>query len=79
MIGENPKEALECDLKLEHAAVPDLKAGIAHCEQAGDYVSRDLLTDILESEEEHIDWIETQLDLIQRLGEQNYLQTKLGA
>jgi bacterioferritin len=79
LIGENPKEALECDLKLEHAAVPDLKAGIAHCEQAGDYVSRDLLTDILESEEEHIDWIETQLDLIQRLGEQNYLQTKLGA
>ncbi|MFY8133882.1 MAG: bacterioferritin [Aquimonas sp.] len=78
LIGENPKEALECDLKLEHAAVPDLKAGIAHCEQAGDYVSRDLLTDILESEEEHIDWIETQLDLIQRLGEQNYLQTKLG-
>lgn len=79
LIGENPKEALECDLKLEHAAVPDLKAGIAHCEQAGDYVSRDLLTDILESEEEHIDWIETQLDLIHRLGEQNYLQTKLGA
>lgn len=79
LIGENPKEALECDLKLEHAAVPDLKAGIAHCEQAGDYVSRDLLTDILGSEEEHIDWIETQLDLIQRLGEQNYLQTKLGA
>ncbi|MBE5316658.1 MAG: bacterioferritin [Xanthomonadales bacterium] len=79
LIGENPKEALECDLKLEHAAVPDLKAGIAHCEQAGDYVSRDLLTDILESEEEHIDWIETQLDLIHQLGEQNYLQTKLGA
>ncbi|MFN7783239.1 MAG: bacterioferritin [Lysobacterales bacterium] len=78
LIGENPKEALECDLKLEQAAVPDLKAGIAHCEQVGDYVSRDLLTDILESEEEHIDWIETQLDLIQRLGEQNYLQTKLG-
>lgn len=78
LIGENPKEVLECDLKLEQAAVPDLKAGIAHCEQVGDYVSRDLLTDILESEEEHIDWIETQLDLIQRLGEQNYLQTKLG-
>jgi bacterioferritin len=79
LIGETPKEALECDLKLEHAAVPDLKAGISHCEQVGDYVSRDLLTDILESEEEHIDWIETQLDLMQRLGEQNYLQTKLGS
>lgn len=78
LIGETPKEALECDLKLEQAGVPDLKAGIAHCEHVGDYVSRDLLTDILESEEEHIDWIETQLDLIQRVGEQNYLQTKLG-
>lgn len=78
LIGETPKEVLECDLKLEHAAVPDLKTGISYCEQVGDYVSRDLLTEILESEEEHIDWIETQLDLIQRLGEQNYLQTKLG-
>lgn len=78
LIGEGPKEVLECDLKLEQMAVPDLKAGIAHCEQVGDYVSRDLLQDILESEEEHIDWIETQLDLIGRLGLQNYLQTKIG-
>ncbi len=79
LIGESPKEALECDLKLEQAALPVLKAGISHCEQVGDYVSRDLLTDILESEEEHVDWLETQLALIERIGEANYLQTKLGS
>lgn len=79
LIGETPKEALECDLKLEQAALPVLKAGISHCEAVGDYVSRDLLTDILESEEEHVDWIETQLALIERIGEANYLQTKLGS
>ena len=79
LIGESPKEALECDLKLEYAAVPDLKAAIAYCEQAGDYVSRELFEDILESEEEHIDWIETQLDLIARLGLERYLQTKVGS
>jgi bacterioferritin len=76
-IGEGPRELLECDLALELEAVPDLKAAIAHCEGVADYVSRDLFADILESEEEHIDWIETQLGLIARLGEQNYLQTKL--
>jgi bacterioferritin len=76
-IGENPRELLECDLALEMEAVPDLKAAIAHCENVGDYVSRELFADILESEEEHIDWIETQLALIARLGEQNYLQTKI--
>jgi len=79
MIGENPREVLECDLKLEHAALPDLKAGIAHCEQVGDYVSRELFESILESEEEHIDWIETQLGLIDRIGLENYLQTKVGS
>ena len=78
-IGQSPKEALECDLKLENQAVPDLKAGIVDCEAAGDFVSRKLLADILESEEEHIDWLETQLALIERLGEQNYLQTKIGS
>jgi bacterioferritin len=78
MIGESPKEALECDLKLEYAAVPDLKTAIAHCEQVSDYVSRELFESILESEEEHIDWLETQLALIERLGLQNYLQTKIG-
>jgi bacterioferritin len=76
-IGETPREVLECDLQLELAAIPDLKAAIAHCEQVGDYVSRELFADILESEEEHIDWIETQLDLIGRLGEQAYLQSTL--
>ena len=76
-IGEGPRELLECDLALELEAVPDLKAAIAHCESVGDYVSRELFADILESEEEHIDWIETQLGLIARLGEQNYLQTKI--
>ena len=78
MIGESPKEALECDLKLEYAAVPDLKVAIAHCEEVKDYVSRELFEHILESEEDHIDWIETQLGLIERVGLQNYLQTKMG-
>ena len=78
-IGQSPREALECDLKLEHQALPDLKAGIVDCELAGDFVSRKLLTDILESEEEHVDWLETQLALMDRLGEQNYLQTKINS
>jgi bacterioferritin len=77
LIGEGPKEALACDLKLEMAAVPDLKAAIADCEQLGDYVSRDLFSDILESEEEHIDWLETQLGLVDQLGVVPYLQTKV--
>ena len=76
-IGETPRELLECDLALELDAVPLLRDAISHCEKVGDYVSRQLFADILDSEEEHIDWIETQLSLIQRLGEQNYLQTKL--
>jgi len=78
MIGETPREALACDLKLEMMAMPDLKAAIAHAESVGDYVSRELFESILESEEEHIDWIETQLALIERLGEGQYLQTKIG-
>lgn len=77
-IGEGPREVLECDLALELDAVPDLREGIAHCESVGDYISRDLLADILESEEEHIDWIETQLGLIARIGENNYLLTRTG-
>lgn len=76
-IGETPREVLECDLALECEALPLLREAIAHCEKVSDYVSRQLFADILDSEEEHIDWIETQLSLIQRLGEQNYLQTKL--
>jgi len=79
MIGEDVKETLECDLKLENVAHPDLKAAIAHCEKVGDYVSRELLEDILESEEEHIDFLETQLELIERVGLQNYQQSQMQA
>lgn len=75
MIGEDAPEALKCDLKLEMAAHPDLKAAIAHCESVGDYVSRELLEDIIESEEGHIDFLETQLELMQKVGVQNWLQT----
>ncbi|MGQ0799930.1 MAG: bacterioferritin [Pseudomarimonas sp.] len=78
MIGEHPREVMECDLKLEYAALPDLKNGIAHCEQVADYVTRELFESILESEEEHIDWIETQLSLMDRVGVENYLQSKMG-
>ncbi|HEX9206919.1 MAG TPA: bacterioferritin [Steroidobacteraceae bacterium] len=77
MIGENLRELLECDLRLEQTGHPDLKAAIAHCEQVGDYVSRELLEDILESEEEHIDFLETQLSLIDRVGLQNYAQSQM--
>ena len=77
MIGEDVQETLECDLKLENIAHPDLKAAIAHCEKVGDYVSRELLEDILESEEEHIDFLETQLELIGRVGLQNYQQSQM--
>lgn len=77
LIGENTKEMLECDLRLEQAGLPDLKAAIAYCESVGDYGSRDLLEEILESEEEHIDWLETQLDLIGKVGLENYLQSQM--
>ena len=77
MIGENVQEMLECDLKLEMAAHVDLKAAIVHCEKVEDFVSRELFVDILESEEEHIDWLETQLGLVEDLGVVPYLQTKI--
>jgi bacterioferritin len=77
MIGENVEECLKCDLKLELAARPDLQAAIAHCETVKDYVSRELFEDILESEEEHIDFLETQLELISRVGLQNYQQSQM--
>ena len=74
-VGENTEEMLKCDLKLEMQAHPDLKDAIAYCESVGDYVSRELFEEILESEEEHIDWLETQLDLIEKMGIQNYIQS----
>ncbi len=74
MIGEGVEELLKCDLKLEMDAVPVLRTAIAYCEQAADYITRELFEDILESEEEHIDYIETQLELITRMGLQNYVQ-----
>ncbi len=76
-IGEHVKEVMECDLQLEYKALPDLREAIAYCETVRDYVSRDLLNDILESEEEHIDWLETQLDLIDKVTIENYLQSKM--
>ena len=77
LIGENVQEALECDLKLELQAHPDLLKAISECESVGDYVSRELFTDILRSEEEHIDWLETQLDLIKRVGLETYCQSQM--
>ena len=68
MIGEDVKEILECDLKLENNAIPDLRDAIEHCEKVRDYVSRDLFQKILDNEEEHVDYLETQLDLIKRIG-----------
>ncbi|MGH8085359.1 MAG: bacterioferritin [Lysobacter sp.] len=76
-IGETPREVLNCDLALELEALPALREGIVHCEKVGDFTSRQLFADILDSEEEHIDWIETQLDLIERIGEQNYLARQI--
>ena len=78
LIGEDIQECLECDLKLEQLAHTDLKAAIADCESVQDYVSRELFESILESEEEHIDFLETQLDLIKRVGAQNYAQSQMG-
>ncbi|MGH8112075.1 MAG: bacterioferritin [Rhodanobacteraceae bacterium] len=77
LIGQSPQECIECDLKLERQALPDLKAGIAYAETAGDFVSRDLFSDIMGAEEDHIDWLETQLSLIGQVGLENYLQTHI--
>ena len=73
-IGENVEEMLKCDLQLEMKAIPDLREAIDYCEGVRDYVSRELFESILESEEEHVDWLETQLGLIEKMGLENYLQ-----
>ena len=76
-IGQNIKEILESDLKVENEACPALKEHIKLCEQEADYVTRDLFLDILRSEEEHVDWLETQLELLNKVGEQNFLQAQM--
>ncbi|MGY0634753.1 bacterioferritin [Luteimonas sp. A478] len=76
-IGEGPREILDCDLALELEGIPLLRDAIAYCEGVSDYVSRELFVDILEDEEEHVDWLETQLDLIERVGMENYLQGQM--
>ncbi|MHB1121099.1 MAG: bacterioferritin [Ramlibacter sp.] len=78
LVGENVPEILECDLRLERAAQATIKDGIAHCEVVRDYVSREILADVLEDTEEHIDFLETQLDLLAKVGLQNYLQSQMG-
>ncbi|MGH8190500.1 MAG: bacterioferritin [Rhodanobacteraceae bacterium] len=77
LVGQNPKECIECDLKLERTARSDLGEAIAHCESIGDYVSRTLFADIMGAEEDHIDWLETQLGLIGQVGVERYLQTHI--
>jgi bacterioferritin len=76
-IGENVKEVYECDLRLEMAGLPDLKKAIAHSEKVADYVSRDLFRRILDNEEEHVDWLETQLDLIEKTGLEIYMNAQI--
>ena len=77
MIGQNVKEIIECDLQLEMDAMGPLRDAISHCEKVGDYVSRQLFRDILDSEEEHVDWLETQLGLIEKTGIENYIQAQM--
>jgi bacterioferritin len=79
LVGENVPEILECDLRLERAAQGTIKDGIAHCEAVRDYVSRDILQRILDDTEEHVDFLETQLDLLAKVGLQNYLQSQIGS
>jgi bacterioferritin len=77
LIGESAPEILQCDLQLEQASQAQLKTAIAHCESVRDYVSRELLEDILEDTEEHIDWLQTQIELIAKVGEPNWLQSQI--
>jgi bacterioferritin len=77
LIGENVPEFLRCDLQLENDAMSVLREAIAYCESVKDFVTRELFEDILESEEEHVHWLETQLELIDKVGLQNYLQAQM--
>ena len=77
LLGENAKEMLECDLKLEVTSAPILREAIGYCESCRDFVTRELLDEILEGEEAHIDWLETQLELIEKVGLPNYLQSMM--
>ncbi len=76
-IGENVLEMLQCDLRLEEEAIPLYRDAVEHCEKVRDYVSRDLFASILDNEEEHYDWLETQIELFAKVGEQNYLQSMM--
>jgi bacterioferritin len=76
MIGEDVREVLECDLKLEMRAIGEVREAIAHCEKVADFVSRELFRKILSSEEEHVDWLETNLELIDKMGMENYIQSQ---
>ena len=76
-IGENVAEILQCDMKQEELAIPMLREAIVHCESVSDFGTRDLFSEILRSEEEHVDWLETQIELIERIGNQNYQQSMM--
>ena len=76
-IGETVGEILAADLKLEHQAIPDLRDAIEHCEKVRDFVSRELFEKILSDEEDHVDWLETQLGLMEKMGEHNYIQSQM--
>ncbi|HEY1983474.1 MAG TPA: bacterioferritin [Xanthobacteraceae bacterium] len=78
LIGEGVQEVLECDLHLEQNALPVLREGIIHCEIVRDFVTRNLFSEILEAEEDHVDFVETQLDLISKIGIENYIQLQSG-
>jgi bacterioferritin len=79
LIGENLREILECDLRLEEAGITRLREAIAYCEGVRDFVSRDLFSDILEGEEDQVDFIETQFELIDRIGLERYIQLQSGS
>jgi bacterioferritin len=79
MIGENVREILDCDLRLEHVAIAHLRDAIAHCDSVRDFVTRDMLSEMLQGEEEQVDFIETQIELINRIGIENYIQLQSGS